>query len=125
MQSEKTVTIIEYPKCSTCKAAVKSLKQKGHSVHSRHIVEDTPSAAELKQLLELSGLDIKKLFNTSGDVYRELGLKDKLQDMSDEQKLELLSSHGMLIKRPIVTDGKQVTVGYKEDTYKEAWGAHE
>ncbi|RIX52661.1 arsenate reductase family protein [Paenibacillus nanensis] len=119
------VTIIEYPKCSTCRAAVKSLKNKGNEVISRDIVNDTPSAKELKQLLEISGLDIKKLFNTSGEVYRELGLKDKLGSMSEEEKLELLSQHGMLIKRPIVTDGKKVTVGYKEDTYEQVWGKHE
>jgi arsenate reductase (glutaredoxin) len=119
------VTIIEYPKCSTCKAAVKSLKVKGNDVTTRDIVNDTPSAKELKKLLELGNLDIKKLFNTSGEVYRELGLKDKLANMSDDEKLELLSQHGMLIKRPIVTDGKKVTVGYKEDTYEQVWGSHE
>lgn len=120
--SDRKVTIIEYPKCSTCKAAIKSLKAKGNEVTTQHIVEDTPTAKELKELLQISGMDIKKLFNTSGEVYRELGLKDKLADMSEEEKLELLSSHGMLIKRPIVTDGKQVTVGYKEDQYEQVWG---
>lgn len=120
--SDRKVTIIEYPKCSTCKAAIKSLKAKGNEVTTRHIVEDTPTAKELKELLQISGMDIKKLFNTSGEVYRELGLKDKLADMSEEEKLKLLSSHGMLIKRPIVTDGKQVTVGYKEDQYEQVWG---
>lgn len=120
--SERKVTIIEYPKCSTCKAAVKSLKSKGNEVVSRHIVEDTPAAKELKALLELGGFDIKKLFNTSGEVYRELGLKDKLAGMTEEEKLELLASNGMLIKRPIVTDGKQVTVGYKEEQYEQVWG---
>jgi len=120
--SDRKVTIIEYPKCSTCKAAIKSLKAKGNEVTTRHIVEDTPTAKELKELLQISGMDIKKLFNTSGEVYRELGLKDKLAGMSEEEKLELLASHGMLIKRPIVTDGKQVTVGYKEDQYEQVWG---
>lgn len=121
MATERKVTIIEYPKCSTCKAAVKSLKAKGNEVVSRHIVENTPTPAELKQLLDISGMDIKKFFNTSGEVYRELSLKDKLPGMSDAEKLELLSQHGMLIKRPIVTDGKQVTVGYKEEQYEQAW----
>ncbi|MFF2888922.1 arsenate reductase family protein [Paenibacillus sp. NPDC057967] len=120
--SERKVTIIEYPKCSTCKAAIKSLKAKGNEVATRHIVEDTPTAKELKELLQISGMDIKRLFNTSGEVYRELGLKDKLPGMTDDEKLELLASHGMLIKRPIVTDGKQVTVGYKEDQYEQVWG---
>ncbi len=121
MSKQRKVTIIEYPKCSTCKAAVKSLKAKGNEVVSRHIVEDTPTAAELKELLELSGQDLKKFFNTSGEVYRELGLKDKLPAMSEEEKLELLSKHGMLIKRPIVTDGRKVTIGYKEELYEQEW----
>ncbi|MEK3881820.1 arsenate reductase family protein [Paenibacillus sp. PL2-23] len=119
------VTIIEYPKCSTCRAAVKSLKAKGNEVTTRDIVNDTPSAKELKELLAISGMDIKKLFNTSGEVYRELGLKDKLPAMSEEEKLDLLSQHGMLIKRPIVTDGKKVTVGYKEELFEQQWGGHE
>jgi len=117
------VTIIEYPKCSTCRAAVKSLKAKGNEVESRHIVEQTPTASELKELIALSGLDMKKWFNTSGEVYRELALKDKLPSMSEEEKLELLSQHGMLLKRPIVTDGTKVTVGYKEEAYEQVWGA--
>jgi arsenate reductase len=122
MSKGQQVTLILYPKCSTCKAAVKSLKEKGNEVVLRDINEDTPSAAELKALLELGGFELKKLFNTSGEVYRELGLKDKLPSMSDDEKLELLSRHGMLIKRPIATDGKQVTIGYKEEQYESAWG---
>ena len=117
------VTIIEYPKCSTCRTAVKSLQAKGNEVSSRHIVDQTPTATELKELIALSGLDMKKWFNTSGEVYRELALKDKLPSMSEDEKLELLSQHGMLLKRPIVTDGTKVTVGYKEETYEQVWGA--
>lgn len=104
---------------------MKSLKAKGNEVAQRDIVENTPTPAELKALLELGGFDIKKLFNTSGDVYRELGLKDKLPGLSEEEKLELLASNGMLIKRPIVSDGKQVTIGYKEDMYEQVWSKHE
>lgn len=125
MNAGNTVTIIEYPKCSTCKAAIKSLKAKGNDVASRHIVDDTPSAQELKELLELSGMDIKKLFNTSGEVYRELELKDKLAGMSEDEKLNLLAAHGMLLKRPIVTDGQRVTIGYNEKMYGLVWGKHE
>lgn len=121
MTSNNELTIIQYPKCSTCKAAVKSLQAKGNEVKSRHIVEETPSAAELKELVRLSGLELKKFFNTSGEVYKELGLKDKLAAMSEDEKYELLSQHGMLIKRPIVSDGKTVTVGYKEDRYEQVW----
>src|SRR5690606_33317336 len=110
------------PKCSTCRAAMKTLKALGREVESRHIVENTPSAAELKQLLAISGLELKKFFNTSGEKYRELGLKDKLSSMTEEEQLKVLAAHGMLIKRPIVTDGTKVTVGYKEELYKEVWG---
>jgi len=119
--SKQTLTIIEYPKCSTCRAAVKSLKAKGNEVVSRHIVEQTPTSAELKQIVSNSGLELKKFFNTSGEVYKALNLKDKLKAMSEEEQLELLASHGMLIKRPIVTDGKRVTVGYKEENYEQVW----
>ncbi|WP_053374651.1 arsenate reductase family protein [Paenibacillus sp. FJAT-27812] len=121
MVEQNQLTIIQYPKCSTCKAAVKSLKSKGNDVVSRDIVEDTPTAEELKVLVARSGLELKKFFNTSGDVYRELGLKDKLAGMSEDEKYALLASNGMLIKRPIVTDGKKATVGYKEEQYNEAW----
>lgn len=124
MTANQKVTIIEYPKCSTCRNAVKWLKGKGYEVESRHIVEETPTADELKQLIALSGQDMKKFFNTSGEVYRELGLKDKLPGMSDEEKRELLASHGMLIKRPIVTDGRRVTIGFKPQQFEEAWGGH-
>src|SRR5690606_27437603 len=117
MAQAKVLTIILYPKCSTCKAAVKSLQAKGNEVRQRNIVEDTPSAQELKKLADLSGLELKKFFNTSGEVYKELGLKDKLLSMTNDEKFDLLSQHGMLIKRPIVTDGSKVTVGYKEDMY--------
>lgn len=77
---------------------------------------------KLAELVERSGLELKKFFNTSGEVYKELGLKDKLSGMSREEQITLLSSNGMLIKRPIVTDGKTVTVGYKEEQYEQVWG---
>ncbi|OMF35961.1 hypothetical protein BK133_09750 [Paenibacillus sp. FSL H8-0548] len=121
MSKERQLTMIQYPKCGTCRTALKSLQSKGNDVQSRHIVEDTPTAEELKIIVANSGLELKKFFNTSGDVYRELGLKDKLAAMSEDEKYALLASNGMLIKRPIVTDGKKVTVGYKEDQYEEAW----
>lgn len=121
MVKQNKLTIIQYPKCSTCKAAVKSLKSKGNDVQTRDIVEQTPTAEELKVLVANSGLELKKFFNTSGDVYRELGLKDKLAGMTEDEKYALLASNGMLIKRPIVTDGKKVTVGYKEEQYAESW----
>jgi len=121
MTERNELTIIQYPKCGTCRSAVKSLQSKGNEVVSRNIVEQTPTAAELKELVRNSGLELKKFFNTSGDVYRELGLKDKLADMSEDEKYDLLASNGMLIKRPIVTDGRAVTVGYKEEQYEQVW----
>lgn len=116
------LTIYEYPKCGTCRSAVKLLKALDRELEQRHIVEAPPTVAELKQLLEISGVELKKFFNTSGDVYREQGLKDKLPLLTEDEKLELLASNGMLIKRPIVTDGEKVTIGYKEDNYKNVWG---
>lgn len=121
MTNQNELTIIQYPKCGTCRTALKSLQSKGNEVISRHIVEQTPTVNELKELVANSGLELKKFFNTSGDVYRELGLKDKLPAMSEDEKYALLASNGMLIKRPIVTDGKTVTVGYKEEQYEQVW----
>lgn len=116
------LTIYEYPKCGTCRKAVKTLKELGNELEQRHIVEAPPTVEELKVLIKNSGLDLKKFFNTSGDLYRSMGLKDKLSSMTEQEQLELLASHGMLIKRPIVTDGRKVTIGFKEDVYKDVWG---
>ncbi|MED1739441.1 arsenate reductase family protein [Bacillus swezeyi] len=110
-----------YPKCGTCRKAKKWLEDHGVEVNGIHIAEEPPNKEELKQLFENSGLELKKFFNTSGQKYRELGLKDKLQDMSEDEQLELLASDGMLIKRPITTDGRKVTVGFKEDQFKTYW----
>ena len=118
----RLLTIYEYPKCGTCRSAVKSLKALGRELEQRHIVEATPTVVELKHLLDISGEDLKKFFNTSGDVYREQGLKDKLPMLSEDEKLALLASNGMLIKRPIVTDGETVTIGYKQENYEKVWG---
>ena len=112
---------IHYPKCTTCKRAKKWLDEKGVDYTERHIVEDNPTAEELKAWHEKSGLPLKRFFNTSGMKYRELGLKDKLKDMSEEEQYALLSSDGMLVKRPIiVTDDGKVLVGFKEKEWEEA-----
>ena len=87
----------------------------------RHIKDENPSAEELKSWHKLSGLPLKKFFNTSGMKYKELGLKDKLADMSEDEQLTLLASDGMLIKRPITTDGQKVTLGFKESDFTESW----
>ena len=115
------IKVIEYPKCTTCKKAIKWLQEQDVEIEKIHIVEQTPSYEELKGFYELSGLPLKKFFNTSGQKYRSLGLKDKLADMSEEEQLTLLASDGMLIKRPIVTDGKKITLGFKESDFLETW----
>ena len=112
---------LEYPACSTCKKAKKWLDEKGIVYTDRHIKEDKPSYEELKHWLELSGLPIKKFFNTSGMQYRALELKDKLPGMSVEEQLQLLATDGMLVKRPIiVTDSGKVLTGFKEADWEEA-----
>lgn len=116
-----TIQFIQYPRCTTCKKAQKWLDENGINYHAIHIVEETPTKEQLQVMWEMSGLPLKKFFNTSGQKYRELGLKDKLKDMSEDEQLELLASDGMLIKRPIVTDGKKVTVGFKEVEFNEIW----
>ncbi|HYK73980.1 MAG TPA: arsenate reductase family protein [Pseudoneobacillus sp.] len=116
-----SLTFYWYPKCGTCRNAKKWLDEKGLSFKEVHIVEAPPTKEELKDLFEKSGLDLKKFFNVSGQKYRELGLKDKLKTASENEMLELLASDGMLIKRPIVTDGKKVTVGFKEEEFTKNW----
>lgn len=116
------VTVYQYAKCSTCRKAVQWLKGKGYEVTLVPIVEEPPSSEELRKLVAKSGLELKKFFNTSGEVYKEMQLKDKLPAMSEQEQLDLLASNGKLIKRPIVTDGKRATVGFKEDMFAEAWG---
>ncbi|WP_316571521.1 arsenate reductase family protein [Neobacillus sp. YIM B06451] len=110
-----------YPKCGTCRNAKKWLDEHSLSYEAVHIVEQPPSRDELKDLYEKSGLELKKFFNVSGQKYRELGLKDKVKKASEDELLDILASDGMLLKRPILTDGKKVTVGFKEEDYKEMW----
>lgn len=112
---------IQYPKCTTCKKAQKWLEENNVSYESIHIVEQTPTQEELTSLYKKSGLPLKRFFNTSGNKYKELGLKDKLTNMSEEEQLALLASDGMLIKRPIVTDGAKITLGFKESDFLESW----
>ena len=109
--------VYQYPSCSTCRKALKYLNEKGVEYTSVHLVEETPSYEELKALYEKSGLPIKKFFNTSGLKYKELGLKDKLPKLSDEEALKLLASDGMLIKRPILTSDEKILIGFKEDEW--------
>lgn len=110
---------VHYPKCSTCKKAKAFLDDRGVAYEERHIVEENPSFEELKKWYEMSDYPLKRFFNTSGMRYREMGLKDKLADMSEEEQLELLSTDGMLVKRPILIDDDRVRVGFKEKEWEE------
>lgn len=105
---------LEYPKCSTCKKAKKWLEEHQISFEDRHIVENNPSEEELKTWIEKSGLPLKKFFNTSGLKYKELNLKDGLGTMTEEEQIQLLSTDGMLIKRPLLIHDKGVLAGFKE-----------
>lgn len=110
---------IEYPKCSTCKKAKKWLEENNVEFVDRNIVTDTPIQEELSKWIERSGQDIKKWFNTSGLKYKELNLKDRLVNMSDKEKIELLASDGMLIKRPLLISDKGIFIGFKEEKWNE------
>ena len=110
---------IQYPKCSTCQKARKWLDAHQIEYTDRHIVEDHPVYSELKQWYEKSGLPLKRFFNTSGILYKEMQLKDKLPSMSEEEQLNLLATNGMLVKRPIVADDHMVLVGFKEAEWTE------
>ena len=106
--------LICYPKCSTCQKAKKWLDDNNITYSERHIKEQKPSAEELSQWQERSGLPLKKFFNTSGLLYKSLQLKNKLPDLSYKEVLDLLASDGMLVKRPILLAGEKVLVGFKE-----------
>ncbi|MCP3028239.1 arsenate reductase family protein [Halobacillus sp. A5] len=116
-----SLTFYWYPACGTCKKAKKWLDDHDVSYTPVHIVENTPSEDELSALIESSGLSAQKFFNTSGKKYRELNMKDKLKDAADQDMVKWLASEGMLIKRPIVTDGNHVTVGFKEEEFQNNW----
>lgn len=110
---------IEYPKCSTCKNAKKWLEKNNIKFEDRNIVTETPTVCELTEWIEKSGQDIKKWFNTSGLKYKELNLKEKLIHMNQKEKIELLASDGMLIKRPIFISNQAILIGFKEEKWKE------
>ena len=113
------VLFLEYPKCSTCKKAKNWLESNGVEFEDRHIVENNPTADELKAWYEKSGFPLKKFFNTSGLKYKELGLKDKLPDMTEEEQINLLATDGMLVKRPLVIGDDFVLIGFKEAQWAE------
>ena len=110
---------VNYPKCSTCRKAKNWLDDHNIKYESKHIVDDNPTALELRTWWEKSDLPLKRFFNTSGMKYRELKLKDKLPNMSEEEQINLLATDGMLVKRPIIIDDDCVLVGFKENEWEE------
>ena len=113
---------LEYPKCTTCKKAKKWLEEHKVSFTDRDIKLDNPTAEELKTWYTRSGMPLKKFFNTSGNLYKELGLKDKLPTMSEEERLDLLATDGMLVKRPLIITEEFVLIGFKEQEWEDKLG---
>ena len=111
---------VEYPKCSTCKKAKKWLDEHGFEYEERHIVEDNPSAQEIRDWQVQGKLPINRFFNTKGKLYREMGLSKKLPTMSNLEMLALLGTDGMLVKRPILVDGDTILVGFREPEWEAA-----
>lgn len=111
--------VLVYRKCSTCMKALKWLEEKQIVFEERPIKEENPTYEELKAWYQMSGLPLKKFFNTSGLIYKELGLKDKLPTMSEDEQLQLLSTNGMLVKRPLVVGEDFVLTGFKEKEWEE------
>ena len=105
---------IEYPKCSTCQKAKAWLDSHGLKYEDRHIVENNPTYEELKEWYKKSGMPLKKFFNTSGLLYKEMQLKDKLPAMSEDEQLKLLATNGMLVKRPVIVTDKVILTGFRE-----------
>lgn len=110
---------VQYPKCSTCQKAKKWLLEKGAAFEDRHIVEQNPTAGELREWHRRSGLPLKKFFNTSGNLYKDQNLKEKLPGMTEEEQLALLASNGMLVKRPILVGADFVLVGFQEAQWEQ------
>ncbi len=113
---------IEYPKCSTCQKAKKWLDENNIEYIDRNIITETPSIEELKEWIKRSGIDVKKFFNTSGIKYRELNIKEKIKEMSEDEIYKLLASDGMLIKRPLFISDKKILKGFKEKDWEEIKG---
>jgi arsenate reductase len=111
--------VLVYRKCSTCIKALKWLEKKGIEFEERPIKEENPTYEELKEWYQKSGMPLKKFFNTSGLIYKELGLKDKLPTMSEEEQLQILATNGMLVKRPLVVGDDFVLTGFKEKEWEE------
>lgn len=109
---------LQYPRCTTCKKAKKWLEENNIKFEDRDLTIENPTKEELKSWYERSGLELKKFFNTSGVLYKEMGLKDKLKGMTEDEQLELLSIDGKLVKRPILVNDNMILVGFKEEDWK-------
>lgn len=118
-KEKMSVLFLEYPKCSTCQKAKKWLDEQKVEYEERHIKEQNPTAEELKAWYERSGLPLKRFFNTSGQLYKSMQLKDKLPNMSEEEQLQLLGTDGMLVKRPLIVKEDTVLVGFKAAEWEE------
>lgn len=110
--------ILCYEKCTTCKKALKWVEDKGCAVQVRPIKEENPSVEEIRQWHERSGLPLKRFFNTSGTLYKEMKLKDRLPGMGEEEQYQLLSTDGMLVKRPLLVTENGVCPGFREDQWE-------
>ncbi len=110
---------LQYPACDTCRKARKWLDESGITYESRHITENNPTYAELKDWILRSGVPVKKFFNTSGLLYKSMGLKDKLPAMSEEEQIALLSTDGMLVKRPLLINDNRVLIGFRQEEWSE------
>lgn len=109
--------ILHYPQCGTCRKALKWLEANGFHPEKRHIVEERPTAEELFQWIERSGLPVQKFFNTSGLIYKERGLKDVVKTAPSEELISLLAEEGKLVKRPLLVTDDKVLVGFKEEEW--------
>ena len=114
-----SVLFVEYPRCTTCKRAKKFLVENNIEFEDRHIAEENPTKEELKCWFDKSGLPINKFFNTSGVLYREMQLKDKVKTLNEDELLDILATNGMLVKRPIIVKDDIVLVGFKEEEWNE------
>ena len=110
-----------YKKCDTCRKAEKALAKLGREYEFVDITESPPSQSGLKRIIQQSGAELKKFFNTSGVQYKELNIKDKVPGMTEAQILAMLAGNGRLLKRPLVTDGEKSTVGFDEAVFAKAW----
>ena len=114
-----SVLCLEYPKCTTCQKAKRWLAENGVTFAARHIVEENPTAQELREWHKKSGLPLKRFFNTSGLLYKSMSLREKLPGMSEEEQLALLATNGMLVKRPLVVGEDFVLTGFREAEWEQ------